>query len=417
MPEHPATSTRSSYWPWLVSILLLLATMINYMDRQTLSNLSVRITEHFQLKDQQYGNLETAFGITFAIGSLFFGGLVDRMSVRLLYPIVLVGWSVMGFVTGLTDSYRSLFICRALLGFFEAGHWPCALVVTQAIMARSDRAMGNSILQSGASIGAIITPQIIRGMVSGNSDPNAWRTPFLVIGAIGILWVVAWLLVIRRNDLPNPNRNVNKKATQVSKPWLWMLLTDRRFWALTVMVICINTSWQLIRAWLPKFMQQGRGYMESEALNFNSLFYLATDVGCILSGATVLWLARRGFSVHSSRVVVFGGCALLAALTSVAAELPKGYPLLAVLLLVGAGLLGVFPCYYSFTQEMPKEFLGRMTGVLSFVGWMASSPTQSLFGALVDRYGNYDDVLSLVGWSPLVGLAIFWCIWPKHHVD
>jgi len=66
---------------------------------------------------------------------------------------------------------------------------------------------------------------------------------------------------------------------------------------------------------------------------------------------------------------------------------------------------------------MPKEFLGRMTGVLSFVGWMASSPTQSLFGALVDRYGNYDDVLSLVGWSPLVGLAIFWCIWPKHHVD
>jgi len=391
--------------------------MINYMDRQTLSNLSVRITEHFQLKEQQYGNLETVFGVAFAIGSLFFGTLADRMSVRLLYPVVLVGWSAMGFVTGLTEGYWSLFVCRGLLGFFEAGHWPCALVVTQAVMNRSDRAMGNSLLQSGASIGAIITPQIIRAMVSGSTDPQAWRIPFFVIGAIGLAWAVVWLVLIKRDDLPSPKREKSSSNSAQPLEWLWTILNDRRFWALAAMVICINTSWQLVRAWLPKFMQQGRGYLETEALNFNSLFYLATDVGCILSGAIALWLARRGMSVHRSRMLVYTCCALLAALTSVAAGLPKGLPLLGTLLLVGAGLLGVFPCYYSFTQEMPQHVMGRMTGMLSFIGWMASSPTQSLFGAMVDQYGTYDFVIGLVGWAPLVGLAVFWCIWPRSIGD
>jgi MFS transporter, ACS family, hexuronate transporter len=80
---------QSSSWQWWVSGLLLLATMINYMDRQTLANLSVRITTAFNLNNEQYGDLEFVFGIAFAIGSLFFGILADRVSVRWLYPAVL----------------------------------------------------------------------------------------------------------------------------------------------------------------------------------------------------------------------------------------------------------------------------------------------------------------------------------------
>jgi MFS transporter, ACS family, hexuronate transporter len=82
---------------------------------------------------------------------------------------------------------------------------------------------------------------------------------------------------------------------------------------------------------------------------------------------------------------------------------------------VGAGLLGLFPCYYSFTQEMPKETMGRMTGLLSFIGWMASAPMQSLFGAIVDKYKSYDLVLGIVGWVPFIGLVLFLCIWPRSN--
>ena len=156
---------RSTAGGWWISGLLLLATMINYMDRQTLSNLIPRITQEWNLSNEQYGDMEFVFGIAFAVGSLVFGFAADKVSVRWLYPAILVAWSAVGFATGLTLGYESMLVCRGLLGFFESGHWPCALIVTQAVMSKSDRVMGNSILQSGASAGAVLTPLVIRLMV------------------------------------------------------------------------------------------------------------------------------------------------------------------------------------------------------------------------------------------------------------
>ena len=391
-----------------MSILLLLATMINYMDRQTLSNLSQRITQQFDMSNAQYGMLELVFGIAFAVGSLVFGWLADRISVRWLYPAILVAWSLVGMATGLTSTFSSMLVCRGLLGFFESGHWPCALIVTQSVLTRGGRVMGNSILQSGASLGAIITPIIIRLMVAGDTAADAWRSPFFVVGGVGLIWAVAWMLVIGRDDLRVQR---SSEAPQATSNWVWQLLGDRRFWALAVMVVSINTSWQLIRHWLPKFLQVGRGYTEEQALYFNSTYFIATDVGCILAGLVGLWLVRRGWDVHRSRVAVFFGCAALAGLTTLAAVLPAGVWLLITLLLVAAGTLGVFPCYYSFTQELSRQHMGKLTGMLSFVGWMAASPVQPLFGQAVDQTGSFDLGMALVGWSPMLGLLLFLALW------
>ena len=97
-----------SWWKWWVALMLLLATMINYMDRQTLSTLSVRITTQFELSEEQYGELEFVFGVAFAFGSIVFGASADKISVRLLYPFVLLAWSVMGFLTGFTTGFNNL---------------------------------------------------------------------------------------------------------------------------------------------------------------------------------------------------------------------------------------------------------------------------------------------------------------------
>ena len=408
------SSGRSTSWKTWVSILLLLATMINYMDRQTLSNLSERITQQFEMSNAQYGYLELVFGISFAVGSLVFGMLADRLSVRVVYPLVLIAWSSVGIATGLTRSYPSMLVCRGLLGFFEAGHWPCALIVTQAVMTRGGRVMGNSILQSGASLGAILTPIIIRLIVADNTEPDAWRSPFFVIGGVGLVWAVVWMSIIRPGDLV-----VDRSAETPERPWQWLagFVTDRRFWALAMMVISINTSWQLIRHWLPKFLQVGRGYSEAHALYFNSVYFIATDVGCILAGIVGLWLTRAGWDVHRSRLMVFFGCSLLAALTTLAAALPAGPLLLGILLLVAAGTLGVFPCYYSFTQELSQRHMGKLTGVLSFIGWMAASPVQPLFGSVVDRTGSFDLGITLVGWSPMLGLLLFLVLWRDPKVS
>ena len=410
---------HGKYWHWWVSGLLLLATMINYMDRQTLSNLAVRVQESFNLTEEQYGDFEVVFGLSFAVGALFFGIIADRVSVRVLYPFVLVAWSTVGIATGLTTGYRSMLVCRGLLGFFEAGHWPCALIVTQAVMMRSNRAMGNSVLQSGASLGAILTPIIIVLMVgkkvAQSQDQSEWRLPFIVIGGVGLLWAILWLISIRPGDLTKRDVASLDSGT-VPTFWLFGFLRDRRFWALAAMVFCINTSWQLIRAWLPKFLQQGRGYSEDFALYFNSVYYIATDVGCLLAGATTLWLVGRGTSVHGGRVAVYAGCAILAALTALASFLPQGRQLECVLLLVAAGTLGVFPCYYSFTQELSTNNLGKLTGVLSFLGWM-SAPVHKYFGRLIDQTKSFDMGIALVGWAPLVGLVVFLLLWPRQDAS
>jgi MFS transporter, ACS family, hexuronate transporter len=402
---------RGKQWLWWVSLLLLLATMINYMDRQTLANLAPAIKLQFKLSNEQYGNIESLFGKAFAFGSLFFGLAADRVSVRLLYPCVLLAWSAVGFATGLTGSYNSLLVCRGLLGFFEAGHWPCALVVTQSVLARGDRAMGNSVLQSGASLGAILTPIIIVVLTGGSEEPDAWRPPFLIIGSVGVVWAILWLWIVRPNDLPS-----RRDASSVEPPvreWLVSFFSDRRFWALAAMVISINSSWQLIRAWLPMFLQEGRSYTKGVALSFNSVYYIATDVGCILAGIATLWLVRRGTDVHRSRVIVFAVCALLAGTSTIAAMLPAGPLLLGILLLVAAGTLGVFPCYYSFTQEFSTQHMGKLTGMLSFLGWYASSYLQPVFGRWVDETGSFDLGVAVVGWAPMFGLLIFLLLWPR----
>lgn len=407
----PTDFSRTKNWQWWVSGLLLMATMINYMDRQTLSNLSVRITERFQLSEEQYGDLEFVFGVSFAVGALFFGIIADKVSVRWLYPAVLTAWSAIGFATGLTNGYWSMFLCRALLGFFEAGHWPCALIVTQAIMARGERLMGNSVLQSGASIGAIVTPLIIRWIVADDKTPDAWRSPFMIIGAFGLVWAGMWLFLIRADDLPARTIDEPKDSNAPVRFWLIDFVMNPRFWALASIIVTINIPWQLIRAWLPKFLQQGRGYTEAQALYFNSAYYVATDVGCIATGFLSLWLIHRLKNVNRARIIVYAGCCILAAMTVVVALLPAGWLMLAVLLVVGAGTLGLFPCYYSLTQELGTQHMGRLTGVLSFIGWLASSPTQKLFGRLVDQTGSFSLGMALAGCTPLIGFVIFWFLW------
>src|SRR5205823_6116555 len=280
-----ASPQRPVSWRWWVCGLLLFASMINYMDRQTLANVAVRITNEFKLNHEQYGNLEWVFGWAFAVGSLIFGVIADAVSVRWLYPAVLLCWSATGFATGFVQTYAGLLVCRSLLGLFESGHWPCGLRTTQRLLSPADRTMGNSVLQSGTSIGAVLTPLI-------------------------------------------------------------------------VIVACINTTWQLLRAWLPKILQQGRGYAESDAHYFNSRFYVATDIGCLGAGALTLWLGRHGRSVHGARTLVFLAASILTALTTLTAFLPKGWLLLGVLLVIGMGALGVFPCYYALSQELTTKHPG-----------------------------------------------------------
>ncbi len=404
----PNPLNRPATWKWTICGLLLLASAINYMDRQTLANAAVRITKEFHLSQAQYGNIEAVFAYAFAAGSVVFGWLADRFSVRWLYAVVLTMWSLAGLATGFVRDEQELLWCRMALGFFEAGHWPCAIRTTRALLDPRERSLGNSVLQSGTSIGAIITPLIMTGLMT--SELGSWRVAFQTVGATGFVWLILWFTLVRKSDLPAPVRvrdNPDKNAEQS----LWSILFSRRMMVNFVVIAGINTTWQILRAWLPKILQEGRGYTESETLYFTSAWYLATDVGCLGAGALAVWLGRGRLSVHAARVIVFAGCGALCASCAITPWLDKGWVLLAVLLLAGAGALGVFPLYHAFTQDLSGRHQGKITGIAGVVAWVLPAQAQKFFGVLADRTHSFDQGLMLAAFLPFIAVLPLWWFW------
>jgi ACS family hexuronate transporter-like MFS transporter len=408
MNPTPVPDPRPASWKWIVCGLLLMASAINYMDRQTLANASVRITKEFGLSQAQYGNVEAVFGYAFAAGSLVFGWLADRFSVRWVYAIVLALWSVAGFVTGFVKSYEELLVCRTLLGFFEAGHWPCAILTTRLLLDERQRAMGNGLLQSGASFGAIITPLIMRALMT--EELGSWRVPFLVVGGAGLLWIIPWFVLLKGHDL-RPASATSACSERPSAANFLEIILSRRMLIVFFVIACINTTWQILRAWMPKFLQEGRGYSEAHALYFNSIWFGATDVGCLAAGALAVWLAKRHLSVHAARVLVFAACAALCTLCVLVPLLGKGGLLLLVLALAGAGALGVFPLYHAFTQDISPEHQGKITGIAGVAAWLVPAQLQKLFGLLADRTGSFDLGLAMAGLLPLLAVIPLWLFW------
>lgn len=408
-PDPPPSSS----FKWWVCGLLLLATTLNYMDRQALSQTGTRITAYFGLSNAEFGLLEGTFSAAFACGALLFGWLVDRGNVRLLYPLLVVGWSLAGFAAGFAQSFPALLACRFALGLFEAGNWPCGIVTVKRVLRPEERVLGNGMFSSGTALGAIITPLVVLvclEIVAATGDPDpafAWQLPFRVVGAAGLVWAVLWLWAVKSHHVRAPDTAPDAGDTY------WAIFRARRFWVLFVVVTAINSAWRSFGFWLPKYLQEGKGYEERPTAFLTSGFFLFADFGSIAVGAVILRLFRGGMPLHRARLLCYAGCAGLTTLSLVAAVLPKGWALIAVLFAVGFGALGLFPIYFALSQEVSRKHQGKVTGTLGCLNGLYLALLFPLQGRLIDYFGSYSLALGVAGLFPLAGLAALWWGWPR----
>ena len=414
--EHAAS------WKWWVCGTLLLATMINYMDRQALTQTATELKRSYNLGDARYGRVEAFFSYAFGLGAIVFGTLADRFSPRRVYPIALFGWSLAGLLTPLlrypelttplesldepgSGPYLWLLGCRTMLGFFEAGHWPCALMTARQILSAKDRPLGNGIIQSGATIGTVVVigyVTLLRHLELG------WPIVFWTVGCAGLLWLPLWFALIREGDLTGtPPAAADDSAA--SRTDLGSRV--RMFFTLALVVSSIAISWQFLRAWMPKYLVESLGYSEDFRDGAIIAYSLFADVGSMLSGVIVFWLVSKGFGIHASRVLgftIFCGITALAALVPVVEE----RSLKVVLLIVaGAGILGLHPFYYSLVQELPTRSMGKLSGLLTCCAWTATALVQASQGRYIEATKSYDLGLQLVAFSPLAGLAAMLLLW------
>jgi len=405
-----------------ICILMLLATMLNYMDRQALAQQATAIGRDLQLSNHDYGVLESVFGLAFAVGGLAAGFATDRLGPRYLYPSLILAWSAVGFATGLVRTYNQLYFCRMSLGFFEAGMWPCALVSAQRLLGRKDRPFGNSLIQSGASLGAIATPAVV--ILLATPGPGGWRIPFQVIGGLGLIWCLAWLLTVRPGDLElrdeggpelAPELDTRDadptagKSDQAHTPTRWRIAS--RLLAVINMVIVINLCFQFFRAWMPKMLLEQLHYTDRQVQLVSIAFYIAADLGCLAVGYLVKRLAVRQGSIHAARMTLALGCSLLTALSTVAAWLDASWLLLILLLVIAFGALGIFPLYYAFTQEITAKQMGNLSGMLGFAFWFVYGMVQGRVGALIDHWHSYSPVMFVAGLLPMLGFLGMLLLW------
>jgi len=228
------------------------STVLNYMDRQAIALVDPQIKAQFALDNRGYGWVLAAFQLSYAFFQWPAGYLVDRWIVRRTYAGAVLWWSFAGIATAFAPSLGLLMTFRALLGIGESFNWPCALWVTAGVLPPSDRSLGNGIFNSGAAIGAVLTPLIVTPL----AVRMGWRYPFVILGFGGLVWVATWLMITRSGDLAKatPARD-RSTATGLSSQ------ATLGFTAVLIIAIATTfTGWLLLPAsWQGAAVWWGRG--------------------------------------------------------------------------------------------------------------------------------------------------------------
>jgi len=414
MADPTATTgfkTPVSAWKWGVVVMMLFATVINYMDRAALGNLSSYIKKDFRLNEEGYGNLEEWFGYSYAVFLIVAGFLADRWSLRWLYAGALLVWSVAGLSTGFVDTLLQLQVCRVILGAGEAFNWPVAVGTVRRIMPRESQSFANGVFNSGMTIGAVLTPVLVLSMVNKDTG-EGWRNLFKIVGGLGSLWVVFWLLSTR-GERAAEMTPIRTEAAQIPFSSVFRL---RTFWITMAVGFAVNMAWHLYRVWLPRHLERDLKFSVHEIQYLLMAYYLVADLGSVTFGWVTKRVISAGKPVERARKIIVFAAALVCLMALPALASPGRWVMVPLYCIVGAGIMGVFAMFYSFVQDIVPAHTSKCLGLIGATVWFVVSRLHPLIGRFADTYdtriGKFAPMLLAAGALPLLA-AVFALTWPE----
>jgi MFS transporter, ACS family, aldohexuronate transporter len=388
---------RISARTWWICFLLFLATAIVYLDRQVLALTAGKIIANFGLTNQQFGQVIAAFRYSYGLVQIFGGFLVDFYGPALVFPVASGAWSLVGLLTGLATTAGMLTGLRFLLGAGEALNWPCSLKVTNSLLSPKDRPLANGVFNSGAAMGALVAPLIVTWITLRWS----WRAAFVATGAVGGLWIFAWLLATRRTGDSLKGKPVAlKNIVQV----MGRLMAMREFWILAVVSLVVNSVNYYLSDWVPLYLETARGFSFARGNALSIVVYSGTFTGNLLIGLFVRMLVARGSStVVAKRWALFVACLLMffavpAGLTS------SGYAAVLFLGLTGVGVGSFLVIYLTLVQDLDPPFVGISSGMLGGLSNLAYGAVSRYIGLLADQHRT-SVILLLIGVLPWFAFA------------
>lgn len=303
---------------WWIGGILFASTVINYIDRQTLSILAPYLKQQYHWTNTDYANIAIAFRLAYTIGQTACGRLMDRVGTRRGLTISVMWYSIVSLLTSLASSISSFAVFRFLLGAGESANWPGASKAVSEWFPKRDRGLAAAFYDSGSSVGGAVAPFLILPLYLR----WGWRVAFAVPGLLGFLWLIVWR---RMYHLPQQHPNVSDTERQMiladrgeaatsekSRRRLLDLLKLPQTWGTIISKGLTDPVWFFITDWFPIYLV-AKGISLKSGLIAIWIPFLATDLGNFFGGAASDYLIRRGWQLGAARkaLVVFGGIGVL----------------------------------------------------------------------------------------------------------
>jgi ACS family hexuronate transporter-like MFS transporter len=378
--------------------LAFLATVINYLDRQTLSVVAPVLLDQFHMSSIDYSRVVSSFLLAYTVANGLSGPLIDRLGTRSGYALCMVWWSLSSLLHVFSRGPWSLGVFRFLLGIGEAGNWPAGVKVVAEWFPERERALASGIFNSGSSIGAILAPPLVALVVLH----FGWRAAFLLIGGLGFVWLIAWLSIYH-----TPLGAVEKAYSP--QPAL-QLLRMRFVWSFTLAKVFLDPAWYFYVFWFPEYLKQAHRFNLAAIGQYAWIPFFIAALGNFLGGWLSAMLLRRGMPTAPARKLGVTLCALLMLLSIPAVLSPSPWMAMAYIAIAMAGYTGANVTMLAFTADaFPKESVASVWGLASMGAGFGGMLFTLIAGWVVQHY-SYTPVFIGFGLIPLVCSTVLWML-------
>jgi len=300
---------------WWIGGLLFASTVINYIDRQTLSVLAPYLQLEYHWTNSDYAKLAIAFRLAYSVGQTVFGKMMDRIGTRRGLTVTVICYSVISMSTSLARGFYSLMTFRFLLGAGESANWPAATKAVSEWFPKWERALATALFDSGSSIGAAVAPLIVLGIYFR----WGWRPAVAIPGVLGFLWLIAWRWLYyppeshtrispQEREMIVADRQESEGQSEAFRPRWRDLLKLPQTWGTIIAKTSTDPVFFFITEWFPIYLATKRVDLRSSVITMGIPFVVA-DAGSFFAGWLSGYLVRRGRSLSFARKVpiIYGG--------------------------------------------------------------------------------------------------------------
>ena len=394
---------------WRIAALLFAATVINYIDRQTLSVLASEITAELGISDIEYAQIVQAFLICYAGMYIVWGRIIDRWGTRVALAVSMVWWSLANAAHALSRGALGLGVFRALLGLGESGNFLAAEKAISEWFPPQERGFANGLVNAAASTGAILAPPLIVLIFT----QWGWRVAFVVTGAFGFVWLVFWLRwywVPSRHPRVTSDERVLIETAPGGPPrrtvrWI-ELFGFRQTWALFLARVLADPVWWFYLFWLPKYLSDERGFSIVAIGLTTWVPFLTADLGAIAGGWLSGRLIRRGMAPLQARKWVMLPAAAVMPLSLIVPTSDSSVVAVTAICVVTFAHMAWKTNLMTMTNDVyPTAVVGSAAGIVGLGSSLGGVVFTGITGVVVERY-SYAAIFFVMAFLHPIALVV-----------